>query len=50
MTRQVLRGVIAIVMVLVGGACGTSVPTLAPASRQPPATSYEEFGVALQCI
>jgi hypothetical protein len=33
MARQALRGVIAIVMVLVGGACGSSVPTV-PLSYQ----------------
>ena len=46
MARQVLRGVTAIVMVLVVGACGGSLPPSAPASQPPLATSYEEFGVA----
>lgn len=47
MPRPVLRAVAAIVLVLVGGGCGSSVATVAPASQQPRATSYEEFGVAM---
>ena len=46
MSHQLVRAVAGLILVFVVGACGSSVPTLAPATPQPRATSYEEFGVA----
>jgi hypothetical protein len=46
MARQVFRSIAAAVLVLAGGACGSSVPAVPSASPQPRSGAFEEFGAA----